>query len=229
MPDRLHLESIDPELLPGARNAVRDCLRLQPDERITIITDLASAEIAAALQQEVDGVGSECSVFVLERHALRPLKGMPANILADLARSQVSIFCAQTQTGELTSRIEMTAVVNQHRIRHGHMVNINRQIMREGMRADFLAVDAFSQRLVERVRRAERVTCRTANGTDFEADLSPYLRWVKPAASSRRRNGATCPAGRFSPRPSTPTACSWWTAWWATTCARSTGISRRRR
>ena len=31
----------------------------------------------------------------------------------------------------------MTSVVNNHKIRHGHMVNINRQIMLEGMRADF--------------------------------------------------------------------------------------------
>ena len=30
------------------------------------------------------------------------------------------------------------------------MVNINREIMLEGMRADFCAVDALSQRLVER-------------------------------------------------------------------------------
>ena len=201
MPDRLHLEAIDPELLPGARNAVRDCLRLQPDERITIITDLASVEIAAALQREVNGVGSECSVFVLEHHAIRPLKGMPADILADLARSQVSIFCAQTQTGELTSRIEMTAVVNRHRIRHGHMVNINRQIMLEGMRADFRAVDAFSQRLVERVRQAERVTCRTAHGTDFEADLSPYLRWVKTSGIISPEKWGNLPGGEIFTSP----------------------------
>ena len=30
------------------------CLRLKPDERITIITDSATREIAAALQQEVE-------------------------------------------------------------------------------------------------------------------------------------------------------------------------------
>ena len=62
---------------------------------------------------------------------------MPEPILEDLATSQVSIFAAQTQAGELGSRIEMTAVVNHHHIRHGHMVNINREIMLEGMRADF--------------------------------------------------------------------------------------------
>ena len=127
----------------------------EPDERITIITDEATQEIAAALQAEVEEVGAEHAVFVLENYAPRPLTDMPEIILEDLATSQVSIFCAQTQRGELGSRIQMTAVVNKHGLRHGHMVNISRQIMLEGMRADFLAVDDLSQRLVERARSGE--------------------------------------------------------------------------
>src|SRR5881394_3729650 len=138
MPDRAYLHPIDPELLPGARNAIDVCLRLKPQERITIITDSVTREIAAALQKEVERVGSDYSLFVLEHHARRPLKFMPETILEDLACSQVSIFAAQTQPGELKSRAEMTAVVDHHRIRHAHMVNINSDIMRQGMRADFL-------------------------------------------------------------------------------------------
>src|SRR5438874_8934606 len=111
MPDRLTTEIIDAELAPGARNAIRVCLRLQPTERITIITDEATTEIAAALQAEVEEVGSDHAVFVLENYAERPLTHMPKIILDDLAQSQVSIFAAQTLTGELGPRIEMTAVI----------------------------------------------------------------------------------------------------------------------
>src|SRR5437867_8029982 len=168
MPDRAYLHPIDPELVPGARNAINVCLRLKPEERITIITDTATREIAAALQTEVECVGSHYSLFVLEHHARRPLKFMPEIILDDLARSQVSIFAAQTQPGELTARTQMTGVVNNHRIRHAHMVNINRQIMLEGMRADFVKVDDLSQRLVERARKAARISWNTEHGTDFE-------------------------------------------------------------
>ena len=181
MPDRPIIDAlaVDPELLPGARNAIRVCLRLKPEERITIITDEATTEIAAALEAEVAKVGSNFSVFVLEHHARRPLTGMPEIILEDLARSQVSIFAAQTRVGELGSRIQMTAVVNKHGIRHGHMVNINRQIMREGMCADFLAVDALSQRLIARARITSRISCKTPRGTAFEAEISPNLKWIK--------------------------------------------------
>src|ERR1700730_16796261 len=168
MPDRLAPTNIyiDPELSPGARNAVRVCLQLGPTERITIITDEATCDIAAALQAEVEEIGSDHAVFVIENYAQRPLTNMPHVILDDLAQSQVSIFAAQSQRGELGSRMQVSDVVNKKHIRHGHMVNITRQIMMEGMRADFRAVDALSQRLVERARHAESIACKTPHGTD---------------------------------------------------------------
>ena len=43
---------------------------------------------------------------------------------------------------ELRSRMQMTDVVNRRKIRHAHMVNIEKRIMLEGMRADYLAATA---------------------------------------------------------------------------------------
>ena len=203
MPNRFSTAAlaIDPELAPGARNAIRDCLRLQPNERITIITDEATRDIATALQQQVEEVGSDYAVFVLEEYADRPLTKMPREILDDLATSQVSIFCAQTQRGELGSRMEMSDVVNKNRIRHGHMVNINRQIMLEGMRADFCAVDKLSQRLVEHARQVDRITCKTPHGTEFVAELSPKLKWLKTSGIIARDKWGNLPGGEIFTTP----------------------------
>ncbi len=201
MPDRAYFHPIDPELMPGAHNAINVCLRLKPRERMTIITDSATREIAAALQTEVERVGSEYSLFVLEHHARRPLQFMPEIILDDLACSQASIFAAQSQPGELGSRTEMTAVVNHHRIRHAHMVNINRQIMLEGMRADFHAVDDLSQRLVERARQAERITCKTQHGTEFVGEFSPKLKWLKTSGIITKDKWGNLPGGEIFTSP----------------------------
>src|SRR5213592_1864424 len=201
MPDRAHTITLDPELQPGARNAIRDCLRLKPEERITIITDEETREIAAALQSEVEEVGAHHSVFVLEEHADRPLTDMPAIILEDLAESQVSIFCAQTQRGELRSRMQMSDVVNKNHIRHGHMVNITRQIMLEGMRADFRAVDALSQRLVERARAAKRIKCKTPAGTDYEAEFLSSLKWLKTSGIITPEKWGNLPGGEIFTSP----------------------------
>ena len=201
MPDRAYIHPIDPELLSGARNAIDTCLRLKPQERITIITDTVTRGIAAALQSEVERVGSKYSLFVLEHHARRPLKVMPEIILDDLALSQVSIFAAQTQPDELPARTQMTSVVNNHKIRHAHMVNINRQIMLEGMRADFCAVDELSQRLVDRARQVDRITCKTPNGTEFEAELSPKLKWLKTSGIITPDKWGNLPGGEIFTTP----------------------------
>src|SRR6266404_3966158 len=203
MPDRLITSNVavDPELIPGARNAVRVCLQLKPEERITIIADEATCDIAAALQAEVEEIGAEHAVFVLENYARRPLTKMPQDILEDLPQSRVSIFAAQSQPGELTARMQMSDVVNKKHIRHGHMVNITRQIMLEGMRADFHAIDALSQRLIERARHARRIQCKTRRGTDFEADFSPKLKWLKTSGIITPENSGNLPGGEIFTAP----------------------------
>ena len=124
----------DPEYTPGARNAVRVCLRIQPQEKVTLITDHACLEIAASLASELDALGSPYRTFILEELAPRPLYDMPDVVLDDLATSQVSIFAVVAQKNELRTRMQMTDVVNRHGIRHAHMVNIERRILRRQFR-----------------------------------------------------------------------------------------------
>ena len=67
----------DPELTPGARNAIRVCLNVQPDERVTVIADRDCEEIAASLVEEIEAVGAPYRAFVLEEEAPRPLVDFP--------------------------------------------------------------------------------------------------------------------------------------------------------
>ncbi len=159
-----HLLSLDypAEFTPGARSAVTTCLRIAPDEKVTLITDRVTEPIAAALAAQLAGRGCQWNAFVLEDLAPRPLANMPAEILADMETSQVSIFAVQVQPNELRSRMQMTDVVNRRHMRHAHMVNITPEIMCQGMRADFNLVDRLSQQVLDRVRRARRIRATTA-------------------------------------------------------------------
>ena len=91
--------------------------------------------------------------------------------------------------------------MNKHRIRHGHMVNITRQIMLEGMRADFRAVDTLSQRLIERARATKRIKCRTPAGTDYEAEFSPTLKWLKTSGIITPDKWGNLPGGEIFTSP----------------------------
>src|SRR5436853_5052451 len=192
---------VDPELIPGARNAVNVCLRVKPTEKVTIITDEATKEIAAALLSEVEALGAPYRAWVLEDLAPRPLSSLPSEILHDLESSQVSIFAVQAQTNELKSRMHMTDVVNRRKIRHAHMVNINRQIMLEGMRADFLKVDRISTKVVDIVRRAKQIHAKTTAGTDLVADLNPRYRWLKTSGIISPDKWGNLPGGEVFTTP----------------------------
>jgi aminopeptidase len=193
---------VSPDLLPGAHNAIHTCLRLQPQERITLITDRETADIAAALVREIETVGAEHSVFVLEDYAPRPLTdGMPQPILEDLERSQISIFAAQTQQGELGSRMAMFEVVNRKGIRHAHMVNINRQVMLEGMCADFLEVDRLSSWLIAKARPAREIRVTSKAGTDLLATFSPRLKWLKDSGLITPEKWGNLPGGEIFTAP----------------------------
>ena len=191
----------DPELAPGARNAVRVCLRVEPTERVTVITDEVSLEIGAALVHELQEVGAPYHTFVLEELASRPLTRLPQEILDDLEKTDVSIFAVRVQRNELQSRMQMTEVVNRRKIRHAHMVNINRQIMLEGMRADFAKVDRISQKVVEMVRKASQIRAKTPAGTDLVTDLNHSYNWLKTSGIISREKWGNLPGGEIFTTP----------------------------
>jgi aminopeptidase len=69
--------AFDPQLTPGARNAVRVCLRVLPSEKVTVITDEVSLEIAAAIVHELEEMGCRYQTWVLEDVATRPVTDLP--------------------------------------------------------------------------------------------------------------------------------------------------------
>src|SRR5580692_9586598 len=198
-----HLLSIDypAEFKPGALSAVTTCLRIQQEEKVTLITDRATEPIGAAMARELEDRRLTWSGFVLEDLAPRPLTDMPAAVLEDMETSQVSIFAVHVQANELRSRMQMTDVVNRRRMRHAHMVNITPEIMCDGMRADFDAVDRLSQQVLERVRRARRIRATTAAGTDITSEMNPDYKWFKTSGIISAEKWGNLPGGECFTSP----------------------------
>jgi aminopeptidase len=191
----------DPEFSPGAHNAVHVCLRIQPEEKVTLITDWACLEIAASIAAELDKLGSPYTTFVLEEIAPRPLVDMPQPVLDDMETSQVSIFAVVAQKNELRTRMQMTDVVNRRKMRHAHMVNIERRIMLEGMRADFKKVDELSMKVWDIATASHKVRARTAAGTDIVADLNPNYKWLKTSGIISQNKWGNLPGGEVFTTP----------------------------
>jgi len=180
---------------------VRTCLRIQPEERVTVITDRETEAIAAAISGELDAIGAPHRVWLLEDEGTRPLTGMPRAILDDLEVANVSIFCAQAQTGELHSRMQMTEIVNRRLIRHAHMVNITPEIMKHGMCADYEAVDRLSLKLLDMASTVRTVRAKTPAGTDIVADMTPDYKWLKTSGIISNKTWGNLPGGEVWTTP----------------------------
>jgi len=197
----LHAISFDPELIEGAHNAIRTCLRIKPEEKVTLITDQETAEIGASLVAQLDLVGCRYNAFVLEDYAVRPLSTKPQAVLDDMETSEVSIFAAQAQHGELRTRMQMTDVVNRRHIRHAHMVNITKEIMTHGMRADFNEVDRISQHVWELASAARQIKASTPAGTRLVADMNPNYKWIKTSGIISTLKWGNLPGGETFTTP----------------------------
>lgn len=195
------LTAFDKDLAPGARNAIRVCLNVQPHERVTVIADRDCEDIAASLVHEIEEVGAPYKAFILEEVAQRPLVDLPDAIAEDMEQSQVSILAVHVQRNELRSRMQLTDIVNRRKMRHGHMVNINRQMMLEGMRADFHKVDRLSSKVIDIVRNAKEVRATTKGGSAFTATLNPNYKWLKTSGLISPDKWGNLPGGEVFTTP----------------------------
>ena len=201
MTDRAPLPRYPEDLVPGARNAVVTCLRIQARERVALVTDLETEPIAAALADQIREVEATPDVRVMEDYGARPMLSLPEPIATLLETADVSIYAGQPKEGELAFRRALTEVIDRRKIRHAHMVSISQRIMREAMRADFNEVDALSTRLFERAKRAKRIVARSAAGSDLEATFDPEIRWLKTSGIISTQKWGNLPGGEVLTAP----------------------------
>jgi aminopeptidase len=194
---------LNPEYAAGAHNAVRTCLAVRPGEVVTVVTDERTRDVAASLLHALHEVAANPHVLVLEELASRPLRHMPPAVLRHVATSSVAIACLQPQDGEIASRRELVELVEDRRIRYAHMVWITGEIMRQGMRADYHAVDALSERVLAYLRPARSVVVRSAAGTELCARFDPALQWVKTSGLISPEYWSNLPAGEVFTTPVT--------------------------
>jgi aminopeptidase len=193
--------SFSPELAPGARNAVNVCLGIEHGERVALIADEASREVAASLADTLEGAGASTDAVLIERVARRPLADAPKEVLDALERCDAGILCVQPQQGELGARMAIVATVERRQIRYAHMIGVTPEIMMQGMRADYRLIDRLSRTLCERMRSAGSLRVATPAGTALTATFDPSLSWIKTSGIINTRYWSNLPAGEVFTTP----------------------------
>ena len=191
------------ELMIGAKNAVNVCLAVQPGETVTLIADEVSRSVAASLERALEQSGAVFTGLLLEDFGPRPMKAAPEPMLEALETTDIGVLCMTPQPGELGARMSIVKVVERRQIRYAHMVGVTPQIMQQGMRADYRLVDRLSDRLRERMLKAETLTVKTEAGTSFKARFDRGLDWVKTSGLISPRYWSNLPAGEVFTTPGT--------------------------
>jgi leucyl aminopeptidase (aminopeptidase T) len=169
------------ELAVGARNAVRVCLNIQTQDRVSIIRDRPRTEIAEAIEEEALGTGASVRVWTMEDYVQRPATSFPRSLSDEIVRFRPtsSFFIGTGMKGELAFRMPMRRLlVDELRCRHGHMIGINELLMTDGMTSDYDEIYRVTRKVYEIVRNADSISVSTSLGTDLVATFSPTLKWV---------------------------------------------------
>jgi aminopeptidase len=191
------------ELMPGAKNAVETCLAVRAGECVALIADEISKPVAASLAAALENRAAKFNAFLLEDFGPRPMREAPLEILHALETADVGIMCMTPQPGELGARMAIVKIVERRQIRYAHMVGVTAEIMQQGMRADYRMVDRLSDKLRERMMRAETLTVKTQAGTNIAAHFDPGLDWVKTSGLISPRYWSNLPAGEVFTTPAT--------------------------
>jgi len=189
--------------MPGAKNAVEVCLGVRAGEKVAVIADEVSRGVAASLEQALEEQGARFTDLLLEDFGPRPMTVAPEPVLEALEKTDVGVLCMTPQPGELGARMAIVRVVERRQIRYAHMVGVTPEIMQQGMRADYRKVDELSERLRERMQRAEALTVKTDAGTSFSAHFDRQLDWVKTSGLISPKYWSNLPAGEVFTTPAT--------------------------
>jgi aminopeptidase len=189
--------------MPGATNAVETCLSIQPGESVALIADETSRSVAASIAAAIEAAHARYTGLLLESFGPRPISVAPPDVLQALETADAGVLCMTPQPGELCARMAIVKVVERRQIRYAHMVGVTPEIMQQGMRADYRMIDRLSDRLRERMLRAETLTVKTEAGTSFAAHFDRHLDWVKTSGLISPRYWSNLPAGEVFTTPAT--------------------------
>lgn len=164
----------------GAENAVR-CMGITGQDRVFIITDYARENIArhvviAALARHAD-----VTVHFLEHYGQRPLTEFPEELRHDLLRTRptVTYYIATAQPGEIAFRIPLLPfLVQELKVRHGHMIGIDEEVMADGMCADYDEVFSLTNQVYDLVRNAQTIHVTSSKGSDVTATFHKDWKWI---------------------------------------------------
>ena len=155
--------------------------------------------VAEALLRRVDELvhEREQAFAQLDRRAIErevhPLAVLPDRValLEECLDAFLFIFTREAESKQIDLVLQSFAQIHSRRAFH--------RFFRHAKRYRALLGDLL--RLVEHARQVDRITCKTPYGTEFQAELSPKLKWLKTSGIITRDKWGNLPGGEIFTAP----------------------------
>jgi leucyl aminopeptidase (aminopeptidase T) len=188
---------LDFDLANAARRIVETALGIVTGDRLVIVVDASREALGATLADVAFGLGGEPEVVLLESLGKRPIRSLPLQLRAELARAQASVLLVGFEEGERQMRHEFVQMVTELKLRHGHMVGVGRRAMMAGFSADPQRVLDATRAVRTRLRPDSVLRLRSPAGSDLEVKLDPRHRWQERVGVVRPGRWENLPSGEL--------------------------------
>ena len=163
----------------GAMNAVETCMGLKQGDKVLIVTDNAQLVVGNALKAAAEKItgASNVKFYILEAYTQRPAQYLPKEIEEAIPKVDVTFWAATSLPGELPMRHRFIDAAKKY-ARHGHMPNITKRLMEEGMLSDYDEVYALTHKVYDIVKHAKKISVSNKPGTRLEVEFDSSWRWI---------------------------------------------------
>jgi leucyl aminopeptidase (aminopeptidase T) len=188
---------LDFDLANASRRIVETALGIVTGDRLVIVVDTSRETLGETLADVARGLGGEAEVVLLESLGKRPIRILPPQLRAELARAQASVLLVGFEEGERQMRLEFGQMVTELKLRHAHMVGVGRRAMMAGFSADPQRVLDATRAVRTRLRPDSVLRLRSPAGSDLEVKLDPRHRWQERVGVVRPGRWENLPSGEL--------------------------------
>jgi len=165
----------------GVRTAVTTCMGLKQNEKVVIASDKDTMNIGKKLREVALEITPHVRFFNLDIYGKRPLSHFPDAIREAAEDADVGFWTANSFEGELESIRGPFIKAVMNRGRHGHMVNINEEVIETALAVDYEKIKEFTDKLYDKLIKTDKVRITNDQGTDITASFSDRWKWVPSA------------------------------------------------
>jgi len=166
------------KIILGAQQAIKECMKIIPNDAVVIVTDKKTKNIAKTIENECIKITQKIKTFILEEFGSRPLSLLPKDIESAVRESTAVFYMAESMPGEKISLRMPIVKLGTIKGREAHMPNISEELMCTGMNTNYKEIKIISKKVFNLVKNAKEIQVTTKAGTNFKATFNPQWNWI---------------------------------------------------